>query len=585
MRLTNIFNNVLTGLYKSLKRFPVTILFSTAVAVTLIVTSELQPIQDTNLRDMLQKLAMTFALGVPLSLCAKLFFERKDGETLYKLIGYYAMGVIVLVLYYFFLLDKLGMVSITRYTAVSLALYMGFLFIPYLLKKENFEMYIVKVLTGFFTTVIYSVVLYLGLAAILFTIDKLLGVHIDSKVYFYTWLFTACVFAPSYFLADIPLRGQEIMRDNYPKLLRILLLYIVMPLLTAYTTILYIYFVKIIVTRQWPVGLVSHLVLWYSVIVIVVLFFITPIMDNNKWASKFMVWSPKVILPILVMMFISMGIRINAYGITENRYYVIVLGLWVAGIMLYFSITKRLWNIVIPVTLSIIALLSVFGPQSSYSVSKLSQNNRFEKILTKNNMLKDGRVQTSSAVITKEDKYEISRIIDYFKDSHSLNDVRYLPQDFKIEDMGKVFGFSYEEYQYSSPEGHFYYVRNNKDRAIDINGYDFLFDSRSLYNGSGETSDKIDAVYSYESSVIKISSKGSTVYEKDLKIFAKELSQKYGQSSREDSIPSEQMTLVDENDKIQVKFIFINISGSKLASSGDTNIHGIEFYVLVKLKQ
>ena len=583
MKFMNAFRNILIGLYSSLKRFPMTIIFSTAVAVMLIVISELQPINDANFRDILNRITMIFALGIPISLCIKLFFEGREGEKIYKLVIYYIAGALVLILYYFFLLDVFNLVSETRYVAVSLALYLCFLFIPYLPKKEQFEMYIIKIFTGFFITLIYSVVLYLGLAAILFTIDKLLTIHVDSKVYYYTFLFVACVFFPSYFLADIPLKNQQHTKENYPKLIRILILYIVMPLLSVYTTILYIYFVKVIVTRQWPIGLVSHLVLWYSVIVVVVLFFITPIKDENKWANKFLVWAPKIILPILVMMFISMGIRINAYGVTENRYYVIVLGLWVSGIMIYFTLAKKRINIVIPVTLSIIALISVFGPLSSYSVSKLNQNSRFEKILVRNNMLKDEMIQRAPITVSREDKDETSRILDYFKNSHSLKDVRYLPKDFKIENMDKVFGFTYEIQQYNSPQGYFNFTRNQSEGAVDISGYDYLFDVRSLYNKNG-TTNTIDAKYSPESANLKIYNKGNVIYDKDLNLFVKGLTEKYGENINGNPLSAEQMTFVEENEKTRIKFIFMNISGSKDVSNGNVVANGFDFYVLAKIK-
>ena len=86
------------------------------------------------------------------------------------------------------------------------------------------------------------------------------------------------------------------------------------------------------------------------------------------------------------MMFVSMGIRINAYGITENRYFAFVVRIWVLGIMIYFSLKKRLTNIVIPISLSIVIFLSIFGPLSSFSVSKFSQNNRLKNILERNEM-------------------------------------------------------------------------------------------------------------------------------------------------------------------------------------------------------
>ena len=79
------------------------------------------------------------------------------------------------------------------------------------------------------------------------------------------------------FLAGIPTKNEKLSLEDYSRLLKVLVLYIVMPLITVYTIILYIYFGKIIITRVWPEGLVSHLVLWYSVISAAVLFFITPL--------------------------------------------------------------------------------------------------------------------------------------------------------------------------------------------------------------------------------------------------------------------------------------------------------------------
>jgi hypothetical protein len=587
---TNAFNNILLVLSRSLQRFPITILCSTAVAVMLIVISELQPI-DTSQLETLYRITMIIALGIPLSLCIKVFSERKDGIKTARLIGLYAAGGLVLLLYYFFLLDKLNMVSITRYIAVSLALYLGFLFIPYLPKKEQYEMYMIKVGFGFFITVIYSAVLYLGLAAILLAIDQLLGIAVAGMTYYYTGLIVAFVFAPSYFLADIPLPDQRFHQENYSKILRILLLYIVMPLLTVYTAILYLYFIKIIVQWQWPVGLVSHLVLWYAVIVTIVLFFITPIKDEDKWANIFTLWMPKIILPILIMMFISMGIRINAYGVTENRYFVVVLALWVSAMMLYFSFIKKRMNIIIPVTLALIALVSVFGPLSSYSVSTRSQTNRLQAILIKNDMLHEGKIKTAPADISRDDKNEISRKLDYFNQNHTLRKVKYLPQDFKMDDMEKVFGFPYVPYgpHFTDSHGFFYLKNSQSEGAVDIQGYDYLFGSMLPYgerstDSTGSSGSTIDAKYDYQSSVVRVYSHGLLLYKKDLNPFVRELFDKHQPSEEEKSIPPEEMTLVEENEQVKVKFIFMHIMGQEDMTTGDVKLERAEFYLLIKMK-
>ena len=102
MKLTNALKNIMVVLYRSLKRFPITILLSTAVAVMLIVISELQPIHNMSQLKTLNRITLTIALGIPLSLCIKAFFERKESGKVSELVGLYIAGGLVLLLYYFF---------------------------------------------------------------------------------------------------------------------------------------------------------------------------------------------------------------------------------------------------------------------------------------------------------------------------------------------------------------------------------------------------------------------------------------------------------------------------------------------------
>lgn len=577
MKLIQGFKNILSVLYGSLKRFPATILLSASVCTVLIIISETNRREDT-----LSRIAMVLALGIPLSLCIKLFFEKKEVVNRIKILAFYILGTLLLILYYFFLLKDLKMVEVTRYTGVTIALYLGFIYIPYFPRREKFERYVITLFTGLFITVLYSMVLYLGLSAILFATDKLLGINIEGKVYYYAWLIVVFIFAVSYFLSQIPLKEEEQNLKPYPKPFKILILYIVMPLLSAYTTILYIYFGKIILTGVWPINIVTHLVLWYSVITASVLFFITPINEENKWANSFLKFFPKIILPILIMMFVSIGIRINAYGITEKRYYVVILAIWVFAIMLYYSFTKKVRNIILPVSLSIIAILSVFGPLSSFTISKLSQNNRLEKILIKNNMISDNKIQPSTNVST-EDKIEVSSILNYFDNNHSLKEVKGLPENFKIDDMNKVFGFSSESGGNNLSNQYFYFRRAIGD-IIDVKGYDYLVDSSSIMEGTKAMDNKLNVYYDYNSATLKLKLSGTEVYSKNLNSFVKNLSDKYKSQLGKETIPSEEMTLVDENEKVKIKFVFLSISGQSNQGSQNIDAKGIEFYILIKIK-
>jgi hypothetical protein len=603
MKLLKVFKNILSGLYKSIKRFPVTIGLTTSVAVMLIIITHNEGNFTGELRDNLNRIAMILALGVPLSLCIKLIFEKRKNSSLvykdnsniekldktpeYKVTIYkfmaYLIAAAALVLYYFFLLPDFGMVSITRYIAFNIALYLGFFFIPYLSKRSNFELYVIKLISQFFITLIYSGVLYGGLSAIMFTLDKLLSVPIQGRYYYYVWLVIAGVFAPTYFLGGLPATEHILQTSNYSKPLKILLLYIVMPIITVYTAILYVYFVKILITLQWPVGMVAHLVIWYSIISTGVIFLISPLIEGNKWVKNFIFWFTKLVIPIMIMMFVSLGIRINAYGITENRYYVMVMGLWVLSMMIYTSFTHAKKNIILPVSLALVAVLSISGPWSSYSVSKFSQNKRFEAILTRNGMLRDNEIIKSETEVSNKDKIEVSEILSYFERNHQLSDIKYLPTDFKMENTEHVFGFPYHFNTYDKPLGRFFaYNASDWSKPVNIAGFDYLIDFRSLYSEAEPIIDNMRIKYDIKNTYFSILIGDEEIYSKILSDFGKQLYDKFGMVDKQ-RINPEEMCFVEENDKVKLKFVFFGMYGEKDVSSDSININSMEFYILVKV--
>ena len=583
MKVVNKLKNIYSSIKKSIRRFPITIAISTTLVIMLIILSEKGANLSIESRKIFERVNMIIALGIPMSLCIKLIYEQKDNlKGIYKAIGY-ILGAIVLILYYKFLLKDLNMVSTIRYIGVSIFLYLAFSYIPWIKRKEDYEFYIIKVFSSLFLTAIYSFVLLMGVFAIFFTIDQLFNANILGKTYYYTFLIVGGIFAPSMFLAKIPETNADFSEYNYPKSLKVLLLYIVIPLISIYTTILYIYFGKIIITKNWPQGIVSHLVLWYSTVSVAVVFFISPILKENKWANRFKFWFPKLIIPILIMMFISMGIRINEYGITENRYFALVLGLWVLGIMLYFIFSKKQKNIIIPIVLSIIALNSAFGPLSSFNVSKRSQNNRLKSILTRNNMLVDNKVEAASN-ISIEDKEEISMILNYFNTNHSLENVKYLPEDFKINNMEEVFGFSYIEKNIYNNEYFYYYTQQERNNIIDIKDYDYLLNNYRILDRSVKV-DNMEIFYNKENFKLTIKELDNLVYEANINDLANEIIEKQKDDFIENRnrLNPENTTIIKENEKVGVKFIVNSISG-RIASEGETIIEDVEFTVLIKIK-
>ncbi|NLJ77991.1 MAG: DUF4153 domain-containing protein, partial [Tissierellia bacterium] len=557
------------GIKDSLNRFPMTIIASSILVIMLIVLYEGDAQFSSNTKTVLQRISMITALGIPLSLCIKLIYEKRDGfNRVQRYLGW-ALGIAFLILYYFLLLKSFTTVSVGRYIGLSISLYLAFSYIPWIGRKKDFEPYIIRVLSSLFLTIIYSAVLYMGISAILFAIDQLLDIDVPRKFYYYSFLMVAGIFAPSSFLARIPKVDHDFEGYDYPRALKLLLVYIVIPLISIYSVILYMYFAKIIMTRNWPKGLVSHLVLWYSFISVAVIFFITPIIEDSIWARRFRIWFPRLNIPILIMMFMSIGIRIRAYGVTENRYFVSILGLWIFCIMLYFIMRKDLKNILIPLTLSIVSLNTVFGPLSSFAISNRSQNGRLEAILDRNNMLGDDGIIRSEGDISKDDRMEVSMILKYFDMHHSLEDVRYLEDSFTIGDMESVFGFSYVEKNIFDSDD-FYIFNENREKALEIGGYDYLSRGYDMEDGM-KLEDDITISYDIESNVFTIRDE-KPIYTVDLQDLVSDIIAEYGHNNFDmegEHLPTmDDLIFTDENDRVRVKFIINSISGGRSDQSG-----------------
>lgn len=578
--------NLLGQLHSSIKRFPAAISMATMAVMILIGMNHL----DVDSRELINRIIMVLALGIPVALSLKVWFERLPNLRWIIKVALYLAALAGLALYFKYGLKDFRPGSIIRYSAFTIAFYLAFIFIPYFYRKENFELYTVQLFTKFSITYLYSGVLYLGLAAMVFTIEKLFSLGHGCefyKLYWDIWLIVAGIFVPVYFLAVVPRNQEQISVESYPKILRVLLLYIVVPLSVIYSVILYVYFGKIIISREWPVGMVANLVLWYSLIGSLVIFAIYPLRNMNQWTRNFFAHFPKLLLPLMCMMFVAVGIRIQAYGFTESRYFVLVAGSWVTGCMIYFIFTRNARNIILPVSIAIIAVLSVSGPWSCYSVSKVSQNLRLEKILKKAGMIQNGSSIKPNYELPESTKREIRSILSYFRDYHSFRDVKYLPKDFNLHQMKRVFGFklnddtSNRHNDQDPDESPIYYILLDDTRLFNIQGFDY-FVKVSNTNGYGKDKDSVGptgVVYSNVDHIVTIKLEGKEVYHKNMKDLVTKLYKKH----RQEFHPSKKnLTYRDQNENIQVYYIFTNFNGTEDKVTNEVTLHSVDFYLFIK---
>ena len=362
-----------------LRRFPGTLAAGALAAVSAIAGSL------SGADDAWARLAFVAALGLPLTIALTLLGETRgwsSGVRHLALLG----GVLALGAFF------LGWPGIERrhdairYFQLSAALHLGVAFLPFLGLTETiaFWQYNRRLFLGFLRALVFSGVLYVGIAIALGALDKLFGVDVDGETYIRIWFVVAFLVNTWIFLAVVPERLPELEQDReYPRALKIFAQYILTPLAFTYLMILLAYLVKIVAGAEWPSGWIGWLVASVSVTGLLGFLLVHPLRSDpaEGWIRTYARWLFVGLIPTALMLLVAFWKRILPYGLTELRVLGVVLGLWLLGIALLFTVRKGASIRIIPVTLAAVLLLTLYGPFGLTGVSVNSQARRLARML------------------------------------------------------------------------------------------------------------------------------------------------------------------------------------------------------------
>lgn len=327
-------------------------------------------------RNVYARLLVVSNLIFVFSLAVDLFLERKQASKTIKISATILYVLLGIFLYYALDYERYG-VNIFRAACLAVAFHLMVSFAPFLSKGnyQGFWQFNKNLFLRILTSGVYSGVLYAGLALAIASIEKLWGLSFDRNVYQYLFIFLGIFFNSVFFLAGIPKDFAALEQDNsYPKGLKIFTQYVLIPLMTVYLVILTIYGITILFQRSVPNGIISWLIMGYAIFGILTWLLVYPLRENadNKWIRTFSKIFYIMLFPLLALLFIAIGIRINNYGVTEERYTIVAIGIWLALISVY-SLWKSKSIKVIPISLCILALIAVYGPISAPYISRNSQ--------------------------------------------------------------------------------------------------------------------------------------------------------------------------------------------------------------------
>lgn len=602
--------NVLNETGYTLKRFPLPLLSSiTAVFIAIYLThADYEQLKSI---EYLWKIVMCCSLGLNLTLAAQLFSESKNlGKTKNVLL----QSIIVAVIFtYYFLLPQFNDFTLKdaiRYALFNIGTHLLVSFSPFIAnnQKNGFWQFNKSLFLRFITACLYTGVLYVGLALAILAIDELFKVSVNEKYYLDLWWILAGIFNTFFFLTGVPKQTQILEAETaYPKGLKIFTQFVLLPLVAIYLLILYAYGIKIVLSMELPRGWVSYLVIGFSVAGILSLLLIWPIRNekDNNWIQITYKWFYRALYPLIILLCLAIYKRVSEYGITENRYFILIIAIWLTCIATYFLFSKIKNIKLIPISLCIIAFLSSFGPWGVFSVAERSQVNQLEKLLLEEKLLVDGKVKKSNTLLQNKNAQKIASIVNYLDKNHGFRaiepwfsqnlDSLFVPKDSASEYVYKtgivldLMGVSNSMNYSLEGEKYFYIHSEYSNKAINVKGFDLYASYHQYFYANDTNNSYIPEVY-FENDTLKINIKNNQlqVYQNsvfiksvDFKNFVRNVQQHQQPDYESKGYPKHLLTLPITTDSLQLQFNFTSIQGT-IDDNDSIKINSVDADLLIK---
>lgn len=304
------------------------------------------------------------------------------------------------------------------------------------LKEEELTLFskeFVHRLTSLLRTMLFGIAIYAGLAFLLLLIDRLIF-SIPNVFRYYLDLFygVALLFGVSFFIMS----SEEEQDKEYPKLFLLLTDKVLIPLSYVYTAVLYFYFGRVLLSWEWPQGLTSHLVLWYSLFITALSVVRRARSGELNLKQRF----PLLVLPLLIMLFVAVSIRVGAYGFTQNRILLIGAAIFSLLSLIHLGIWKKpqpRW--IVALGLVIVLLLMILPFSNAWSLGARNQASRVEKVLTEEGMLEGGQV-SPKPTLSRSSAIVLMESLDYLDRQRAMHLLPYLPEGSAAENFEKTFG-------------------------------------------------------------------------------------------------------------------------------------------------
>ena len=433
----------------TIKRFPISVIIILIIATIFFILLNFEDNYSQIWEKLLiinLSLILTFIFSIAIYLSAENTKFNYIQKNLFQFISIWFW----IIFYNVFSLDPNDIKNIIFFILSLIWIIAYLFFAPYLhflfskqsknnLSNSIFYNYFYKISIILLSSFIFGIILFILGSIAITAIDNLFNLDLRDKYTYWNWaIISLSLVSPLFFLSEIPKR-QDFLNNNFltNKFFSFLIKYVAIPFIYIYFFILYAYSIKVLSNLEaWPRGIISWLIIWFSIFWYLSYIFSYPFEKESKAIVIFRKIFPYAVIPQIFLLFYAIFLRISQYDFTINRYFVVVFGIWLLIISLYFIYSKKKNLIIIPSSLALfIIVISIIPKYNVYTYPELRQTQRLIKDIKKAWILENWKIIFPKSY--SDIDIELSKNI--------YSEIEYLCNFSNCEPIKKIFPKLYQE--------------------------------------------------------------------------------------------------------------------------------------------
>ncbi len=288
--------------------------------------------------------------------------------------------------------------------------------------KADIGEYAVKAFKNIFSVGIIYIILNIGLTLITLIFISLILSNTGSNLIARIQIALLGLFAlPATLIAITEIK------EDISKFIKVIVLYVMLPLTILATVIIYIYMAKILILREIPANSIFRILTGLFIVAFPVWVMIDPFKKESKLIEKICKILPIAFIPFLLLQTYSICARIDGNGLTPSRYIGIAFIVFEA-IAIFLSLYKERKYLIHTITtaIALIAISTILPVVNMESASNISQVNRLKRAWRENQsfseLSEDNKKIACSAYIYLSDQKNAKKYIPNYIDEEEINE-------------------------------------------------------------------------------------------------------------------------------------------------------------------